>query len=49
MTNDNEEYLISKAPFGYAYHKIILDEDRKPVDYEFIHVNPVFEYDVIFS
>ena len=43
MTNDNEEYLISKAPFGYAYHKIILDEDGKPVDYEFIHVNPVFE------
>lgn len=43
MPDVNIESLVSKAPFGYAYHKIILDHEGKPSDYEFIDVNPVFE------
>ncbi|MFN4151192.1 MAG: PAS domain S-box protein, partial [Candidatus Sericytochromatia bacterium] len=35
--------LIEKAPFGFAYHKIILDEFDKPIDYEFLEVNETFE------
>ena len=35
--------LIENAPFGYAYHKIILDEKGNPEDYEFIEVNEEFE------
>lgn len=32
-----------QAPFGYAYHKIIKDKKGKPIDYEFIEINPAFE------
>ena len=35
--------LIHQAPFAYAYHKIILDKEGKPSDYEFLEVNPAFE------
>ena len=35
--------LIESAPVGYAYHKIILDKNHKPYDYEFIEVNLAFE------
>jgi PAS domain S-box-containing protein len=35
--------VIESAPFGYAYHKIILDKNGTPVDYEFINVNNAFE------
>lgn len=35
--------MIETAPFGYAYHKIILDDNGIPVDYEFLEVNKVFE------
>jgi PAS domain S-box-containing protein len=35
--------LILHAPFGYAFHKIILDKDGNPTDYEFLEVNPAFE------
>jgi PAS domain S-box-containing protein len=34
---------IQNAPFGYALHKIVLDDSDKPVDYEFIEVNAAFE------
>lgn len=34
--------ILSKSPFGFAYHKIILDERGNPVDYEFIEVNDAF-------
>lgn len=31
-------------PFiGYAYHRIILDQEGKPVDYEFLEINDAFE------
>ena len=34
---------VAKAPYGYAFHKIIVDHEGKPVDYEFIEVNHAFE------
>lgn len=37
------ENLVQKAPFGYALHKIILDVNDNPIDYEFIEVNEAFE------
>jgi len=42
---DSEFYknLINKASFGYAYHKIILDDSGTPIDYEFLDVNSEFE------
>ena len=36
-------HLLKTAPFGYAYHKIILDEDQNPIDYTFLEINNYFE------
>ncbi|KDR95510.1 PAS domain S-box-containing protein/diguanylate cyclase (GGDEF) domain-containing protein [Peptoclostridium litorale DSM 5388] len=35
--------VLQQAPFGYAYHKVILDHEGKPKDYVFLDVNPAFE------
>lgn len=35
--------VVEQAPTGYAYHKIILDGQDVPVDYEYIEVNRAFE------
>ncbi|MFN4152979.1 MAG: PAS domain S-box protein, partial [Candidatus Sericytochromatia bacterium] len=45
LTLYNERYkdLIRKAPFAFAYHRIILDEFDKPIDYEFLEINEAFE------
>jgi PAS domain S-box-containing protein len=40
---EQKENIFKNAPFGYALHRIILDEAGKPVDYEFIEVNNSFE------
>ncbi|MDO9255301.1 MAG: PAS domain S-box protein [Bacteroidales bacterium] len=40
---ENYEQLILNAEFGFAFHKIILDDCGKPVDFEFLEVNPAFE------
>jgi PAS domain S-box-containing protein len=42
MEENYHQEMISKSPFGFAYHKIILDDSGKPVDYEFIEVNDAF-------
>jgi hypothetical protein len=34
---------FEKYPFAYARHKIILDENDKPVNYQFLDVNSAFE------
>nr|MCU0376437.1 PAS domain-containing protein [Chitinophagaceae bacterium] len=34
---------IEKAQFGFAIHEIIRDEDGRPVDFKFVHVNDAFE------
>jgi len=43
MTFEHYKYIIQSAPFGYAYHEIILDDTGKPIDYRFLEVNPSFE------
>ncbi len=35
--------LFNEMINGFAYHKIILDENNNPCDYTFINVNPAFE------
>lgn len=35
--------VVEHSPAGYAYHKIICDENGDPCDYEFLDVNPAFE------
>lgn len=43
--NKDKSYnlLFSNMTSGFAYHKIILDQSGKPVDYEFIETNKAFE------
>ena len=44
--NESEEKyrsLFENMNFGFAYHKIIVNEKNKPIDYEYIEVNPAFE------
>ncbi|MBN2651871.1 MAG: response regulator [Spirochaetales bacterium] len=41
---DQFSNIFNNSPFGYAYHKIILDKNRRPVDYKFLEVNYIFEY-----
>jgi PAS domain S-box-containing protein len=35
--------IFSSSPFGFAHHKIILDENKNPIDYCFLEVNESFE------
>lgn len=35
--------LFENMTTGFALHKIILDRDGRPADYEFVEVNPAFE------
>lgn len=37
------EKVLKNAPFGYAYHQVVLDTQGKPVDYIFLEVNATFE------
>ncbi len=39
----NFQKFLSYPLFGYAYHRIILDEQGKPIDYEFLEVSDNFE------
>ncbi len=40
---NHKEKILHHAPFGYAYHRIILDKNDKPIDYQFLEVNRSFE------
>ena len=40
---DFNQSIRENSPVGYAYHKILLDENNSPSDYEFIEVNIAFE------
>ena len=35
--------LFNTISYGFAYHKIITDEQGAPIDYEFININNAFE------
>lgn len=37
------KHLFEELPIGYAFFKIIYDEERRPYDYEFKEVNSIFE------
>lgn len=42
-SEDFSKAIINKMLNAYALHRILLDENGKPYDYEFIDVNPSFE------
>jgi len=37
------ESIIESSPFGFAYHRVVLDSKNRPVDYQFLKVNEAFE------
>ena len=37
------EFLFANMRTGYAYHKMVLDDDGQPIDYVFLEVNDSFE------
>lgn len=43
MSSGALEQLIKESQTGYAYHRILCDEDGFACDYEFIEVNYAFE------
>ncbi len=43
MGNGYSEKVLMNASFGYACHRIILDDYGTPVDYEFLEINKTFE------
>jgi diguanylate cyclase (GGDEF)-like protein/PAS domain S-box-containing protein len=43
MKDFEYEKILKKAPFGYALHKILLDEHGDPKDFEYIEINDAFE------
>lgn len=43
MHDDFYKHLMEKSPTGYAYHRIICNEDGIPCDFEFVEVNSAFE------
>lgn len=45
LENSEKRYrdLFQNLPFAYAHHRIVLDEEGKPVDYVFLKMNEMFE------
>lgn len=48
ITEKKEKEIKSQALFdnmlnGMALHKIVFDENNKPIDFEYVHVNKIFE------
>jgi PAS domain S-box-containing protein len=45
ISESEEKYrqLFEKMLDGFSYHKIVVDEDNKPIDYIFLEVNSEFE------
>ncbi len=43
MKSKYYEALINKSPFGFALHRIMLNDYGQPIDYEFIDANPAYE------
>ncbi len=43
IENSRYRSLYENMLNGFAYHKIIVDEDNNPIDYEFLDVNKSFE------
>jgi diguanylate cyclase (GGDEF)-like protein/PAS domain S-box-containing protein len=43
MNDSFYKSVVAHSPVGYAYHRIICNNEGNPCDYEFIEVNPAFE------
>ena len=43
MHQESYKRLMNCSFFGYAYHRVILDDQGRPEDYEFLEVNAGFE------
>jgi len=43
MENSLSNTLLKVSPFAFSHHKVILDDNGKPVDYIFLDVNKAFE------
>ena len=43
QSEENYRSLFENMNEGFAYHKVIADDHNKPIDYEYIEVNPAFE------
>jgi PAS domain S-box-containing protein len=45
LLNSKNRYrsIFNKMTEGFALHKIVLNEDGKPIDYRFLDINPAFE------
>ena len=43
MNDSFHRQVINQLPTGYAYHRIICDQDGTPCDYEFLECNLAFE------
>jgi len=45
FTDSEERYrlLFENMTSGFAYHKIIVDDENNPVDYQFLEANPPFQ------
>ncbi len=42
MNKDFYREVVNHAPFGYAHHEIMLDDQGKPIDYRYLDVNDAF-------
>ncbi|WKY48778.1 PAS domain S-box protein [Eubacteriaceae bacterium ES3] len=43
MSDSLNKTMMNQLPVGYAYHKILLDNNGSPIDYEFLEINRAFE------
>jgi PAS domain-containing protein len=43
IMNKGNNPIPENPIFGYACHKFIFDENKKPVDFEFLEINQTFE------
>ncbi len=45
IKESEEKYrsIFENMTEGFAYHKVIVDENNKPIDYKYLEVNPAFE------
>ncbi|KKL44419.1 hypothetical protein LCGC14_2365870, partial [marine sediment metagenome] len=42
-SEENYRSLFNNMTAGFAYHEVIVDNEKKPIDYKYIEVNPAFE------
>ena len=43
MNNNIYKNILKKSPFGFAYHKVVMDKDGEVIDYIFLETNSAFE------